>query len=176
MRWCVNQFSMGQGSCGVKRSDKIMTTGFALFAMFFGAGNMVFPLFLGANAGHHLLLVALVFVVVGVGGWAPRWSWAIRGAPLCCLAWISMHPLAGTQQLSTLAPQLALHALQGVGVAKVSIHDAVPALLDAHLPCDALCQHNAGAPSARVASLLLSPVRHIATDALLGMSVVQHHT
>lgn len=35
--------------------------------MFFGAGNMVFPLFIGANAGQHILFAALIFIVVGVG-------------------------------------------------------------------------------------------------------------
>jgi branched-chain amino acid:cation transporter, LIVCS family len=46
---------------------KILATGFALFAMFFGAGNMVFPLYLGANAGSHIALVAFFFLFVGVG-------------------------------------------------------------------------------------------------------------
>lgn len=46
---------------------KVMATGFALFAMFFGAGNLVFPLYLGANAGGHIFWVALFFIVVGVG-------------------------------------------------------------------------------------------------------------
>ena len=50
-----------------KYSSKTLTTGFALFAMFFGAGNMVFPLYLGANAGGYLVLTAFCFLFVGVG-------------------------------------------------------------------------------------------------------------
>ena len=50
-----------------KQVSNVIATGFALFAMFFGAGNMVFPLFIGANAGHDILLAALAFVIVGVG-------------------------------------------------------------------------------------------------------------
>jgi LIVCS family branched-chain amino acid:cation transporter len=45
----------------------ILTTGLALFAMFFGAGNIVFPLFLGANAGQHIGVTALGFLLTGVG-------------------------------------------------------------------------------------------------------------
>ena len=48
-------------------SARVLATGFALFAMFFGAGNLVFPLFLGANAGSHIFWVAVLFLLVGVG-------------------------------------------------------------------------------------------------------------
>lgn len=44
-----------------------LTTGLALFAMFFGAGNMIFPLKLGVIAGHHSLVALLGFLIVGVG-------------------------------------------------------------------------------------------------------------
>lgn len=44
-----------------------ITTGLAIFAMFFGAGNMVFPILLGAHAGHHLLAAWLGFMLAGVG-------------------------------------------------------------------------------------------------------------
>lgn len=50
-----------------KQGSRVLATGFALFAMFFGAGNLVFPLFLGANAGHYITWVAVLFIVVGVG-------------------------------------------------------------------------------------------------------------
>jgi LIVCS family branched-chain amino acid:cation transporter len=45
----------------------ILTNGIALFAMFFGAGNLVFPLMLGSQAGHHLIGVWLAFILAGVG-------------------------------------------------------------------------------------------------------------
>ena len=63
----VNQ---GQGHFSRKPravQTKVIATGFALFAMFFGAGNLIFPLYLGANAGHSVLLVAFFFLLVGVG-------------------------------------------------------------------------------------------------------------
>lgn len=44
-----------------------ITTGLALFAMFFGAGNMVFPIAIGATAGQHLFYAWLAFIMAGVG-------------------------------------------------------------------------------------------------------------
>lgn len=44
-----------------------LTTGLALFAMFFGAGNLVFPLAIGAHSGTHLLIGWIGFMVAGVG-------------------------------------------------------------------------------------------------------------
>ncbi len=49
------------------QGSRVVATGFALFAMFFGAGNLVFPLYLGANSGPHIAWVAILFIVVGVG-------------------------------------------------------------------------------------------------------------
>lgn len=43
------------------------TTGLALFAMFFGAGNIVFPLMLGATAGKHFSYALIAFLISGVG-------------------------------------------------------------------------------------------------------------
>ncbi len=52
----------------MKQETKIiLTNGVALFAMFFGAGNLVFPLMLGAQAGHYLPGVWLAFILAGVG-------------------------------------------------------------------------------------------------------------
>lgn len=45
----------------------IFTSGLALFAMFFGAGNIIFPLALGAKAGDHFIYVIAAFLVAGIG-------------------------------------------------------------------------------------------------------------
>jgi LIVCS family branched-chain amino acid:cation transporter len=45
----------------------IITTGLALFAMFFGAGNVLYPLHLGANAGQHIMATMWGFLLLGVG-------------------------------------------------------------------------------------------------------------
>jgi branched-chain amino acid:cation transporter, LIVCS family len=44
-----------------------LTTGLALFAMFFGAGNMVFPLKVGSEIGIHILPALIAFIISGVG-------------------------------------------------------------------------------------------------------------
>ncbi|HZG76676.1 MAG TPA: branched-chain amino acid transport system II carrier protein, partial [Paenibacillus sp.] len=41
--------------------------GFMLFALFFGAGNLVFPAMLGQQAGDHYWLANLGFLTTGVG-------------------------------------------------------------------------------------------------------------
>lgn len=48
------------------KSTSIVTTGLGLFAMFFGAGNVVFPLYVGLVAGHDLLPAMLGLLVTAV--------------------------------------------------------------------------------------------------------------
>lgn len=50
----------------MKSSKIALITGFALFAMFFGAGNIVFPLRLGAIAGDNIFYVIAAFIAAGV--------------------------------------------------------------------------------------------------------------
>ena len=45
---------------------KIMITGFAMFAMLFGAGNVIFPLILGRDSGHQLVWGLLGFCLTAV--------------------------------------------------------------------------------------------------------------
>lgn len=45
----------------------VLATGLALFAMFFGAGNIVFPLYLGANTGQNIWVTMIGFLIGGVG-------------------------------------------------------------------------------------------------------------
>jgi len=46
---------------------KIIIIGLALFSMFFGAGNIIFPIHIGANAGEHISIAAIGFIISGVG-------------------------------------------------------------------------------------------------------------
>ena len=55
------------------KARKIITTGFAMFAMLFGAGNVIFPLTLGRDCGHQLwfglagfLLAAILMPLIGL--------------------------------------------------------------------------------------------------------------
>lgn len=51
----------------IKQFKITVSTGLALFAMFFGAGNMVFPLELGMQSGHHIVAAMIAFIITGVG-------------------------------------------------------------------------------------------------------------
>jgi len=48
-------------------SKDILITGFALLAMFFGAGNLIFPPMLGLQSGEQLPWALLGFIITGVG-------------------------------------------------------------------------------------------------------------
>lgn len=45
---------------------EVVVTGLMLFALFFGAGNLIFPPVLGASAGSHLVAVVTGFCLTGV--------------------------------------------------------------------------------------------------------------
>ncbi|KHF40538.1 branched-chain amino acid transport system II carrier protein [Halalkalibacter okhensis] len=45
----------------------VIAVGFMLFALFFGAGNLIFPAMLGQMAGENILLANAGFIVTGVG-------------------------------------------------------------------------------------------------------------
>ena len=50
----------------MKFTKQTFVTAFALFSLFFGAGNLIFPAFLGYNAGDGWYMVALGFVLSAV--------------------------------------------------------------------------------------------------------------
>lgn len=56
-----------QKALRLKEHKIVITTGLALFAMFFGAGNILFPLYLGAHAGQNFSVTALGFLIAAVG-------------------------------------------------------------------------------------------------------------
>lgn len=45
----------------------IIIIGLMLFALFFGAGNLIFPPMLGQMAGNHVWIANAGFLVTGVG-------------------------------------------------------------------------------------------------------------
>ena len=50
-----------------KNTKDAIIIGFALFSMFFGAGNLIFPGFLGNSLGSDYLLGTIGFIITGVG-------------------------------------------------------------------------------------------------------------
>jgi len=49
------------------RRNITIKAGLALFAMFFGASNLIFPLYIGANSGQHIFSNIAGFLIGGVG-------------------------------------------------------------------------------------------------------------
>lgn len=41
--------------------------GTMLFGLFFGAGNLIFPIYLGQQAGHHVGLAIIGLLITGIG-------------------------------------------------------------------------------------------------------------
>jgi LIVCS family branched-chain amino acid:cation transporter len=50
----------------MKKKQDIVTIGFALFAMFFGAGNLLLPPFIGLQVGDHTLITIIAFSLTGI--------------------------------------------------------------------------------------------------------------
>ena len=48
------------------KTSRIVSTGLAMFAMLFGAGNVVYPLALGRDIGHQVWFGLLGFVLTAV--------------------------------------------------------------------------------------------------------------
>ncbi|MCL3776687.1 branched-chain amino acid transport system II carrier protein [Actinomyces sp. 186855] len=100
-----------------------VTTGLMLFALFFGAGNLIFPPALGASSGGHLPLVLTGFIVTGVLlpllaviavctsgegvlGLAHRVGPRF-GALMPLAVYLSIGPLYGVPRVATVAYELA---------------------------------------------------------------------
>lgn len=50
-----------------RKTKDLIVVGFALFSMFLGAGNLIFPPYLGLHAGENWLPVLIGFILTGVG-------------------------------------------------------------------------------------------------------------
>lgn len=50
----------------MNKSKETLITGFALFSLFFGAGNLILPPFLGFNAGTNWIIVTIGFLISAV--------------------------------------------------------------------------------------------------------------
>ena len=49
------------------KNKEILVMGFALFAMFFGAGNVIFPPYIGIMGGSDWPVALLGFTITGMG-------------------------------------------------------------------------------------------------------------
>lgn len=51
----------------MKNSNAVFAIGLTLFALFFGAGNLIFPIFMGQDSGMETVPAIIGFLVTGVG-------------------------------------------------------------------------------------------------------------
>ena len=49
------------------KKNFLIPIGLMLFALFFGAGNLIFPVYMGQNAGVNTIPATLGFLLTGVG-------------------------------------------------------------------------------------------------------------
>lgn len=50
-----------------KSANSLIPIGLMLFALFFGAGNLIFPVFMGQSSGVNTIPATIGFLVTGVG-------------------------------------------------------------------------------------------------------------
>ena len=50
-----------------KSTSSLIPIGLMLFALFFGAGNLIFPVFMGQNSGVNTIPATVGFLLTGVG-------------------------------------------------------------------------------------------------------------
>jgi len=55
-----------QSTAAPNRPYQIITVGLAIFSMFFGAGNLIYPIAVGMRSGQHVLLGTLAFSITAV--------------------------------------------------------------------------------------------------------------
>ena len=114
-------------SFGKKDFVNVLVIGFALFAAFFGAGNLIFPPLLGASSGKRWMLgfiafliadagiaVAAVLAVVKIGGGLEgqmRKLWKIPSRILCIIMSLIMGPLAVIPRTCATAYEMSVKPL-----------------------------------------------------------------
>ena len=57
------------------KSRDIIALGFMTFALFVGAGNIIFPPMVGLQAGEHVWTAAFGFLITAVGLPVLTWPW-----------------------------------------------------------------------------------------------------
>ena len=73
---------------GEKTNNAFIAIGLMLFALFFGAGNLIFPVFMGQNAGVYTIPATIGFLITGVG-------LPLLGVLAICYSGVNLRELAG---------------------------------------------------------------------------------
>lgn len=109
----------------VLKGQDILALGFMTFALFVGAGNIIFPPIVGLQAGPHVWMAALGFLVTAVGlpvvtvialarvgGAMDALSspiGKIAGGALAAVCYLAVGPLFATPRTATVSLKSAWH-------------------------------------------------------------------
>lgn len=123
------------------KTKDIIALGFMTFALFVGAGNIIFPPIVGLQSGEHVWLSALGFLITAVGlpvctivalakvgGGIDALSAPIgRGAGLllAVVSYLSVGPLFATPRTATVSFEVGIAALTGDGWLPLFIYSLV---------------------------------------------------
>lgn len=111
------------------KTRDILALGFMAFALFVGAGNIIFPPMVGLNAGEHVWIAAIGFLVTAVGlpvitlialarvgGGVDKLSTPIgktAGLLLASVCYLSVGPLFATPRTATVSFEVGIAPLVG---------------------------------------------------------------
>jgi LIVCS family branched-chain amino acid:cation transporter len=129
----------------VLKGQDILALGFMTFALFVGAGNIIFPPIVGLQAGPHVWMAALGFLVTAVGlpvitvvalakvgGAMDSLSSPIgkvAGGILAAVCYLAVGPLFATPRTATVSFEVGLAPLTGESPLALFIYSAVYFLL-----------------------------------------------
>ncbi|HEN8640590.1 branched-chain amino acid transport system II carrier protein [Pseudomonas aeruginosa] len=125
----------------VLKGQDILALGFMTFALFVGAGNIIFPPFVGLQAGPHVWIAALGFLVTAVGlpvitvialakvgGAMDTLSHPIgrfAGGLLAAVCYLAVGPLFATPRTATVSFEVGLAPLTGNGPLPLFLYSLV---------------------------------------------------
>ena len=122
-------------------SKDILALGFMTFALFVGAGNIIFPPMVGLQSGEHVWIAAIGFLITAVGlpvitvvalakvgGGIDALSTPIgrkAGLLLATVCYLAVGPLFATPRTATVSFELGIAPLTGDGAAPLLIYSLV---------------------------------------------------
>lgn len=122
-------------------SKDIMALGFMTFALFVGAGNIIFPPMVGLQSGEHVWMAALGFLITAVGlpvitvialarvgGGIDALSTPIgrsAGLVLATVCYLAVGPLFATPRTATVSFEVGIAPLTGDGPLPLFIYSVV---------------------------------------------------
>ncbi|RLM27728.1 branched-chain amino acid transport system II carrier protein [Brenneria alni] len=122
-------------------SKDIMALGFMTFALFVGAGNIIFPPMVGLQAGEHVWMAAAGFLLTAVGlpvltiialahvgGGIDALSAPIgkkAGLVLATVCYLAVGPLFATPRTATVSFEVGLASLVGNGATPILVYSLI---------------------------------------------------